>query len=164
MAPTSKSSKIYYCNKLIKEKIYRLNIHLFKPIIDRNLKDNLTIYDKIKFDYKKMYDWYHIESVFKNSFVNFKTENINCESGSEDWVDCYSDKKFQLVDQKDFDKIHYLLFKKQINDLGNTKLWKKYPETLLDICFVQKLNIINPKSKIFIVGDFHSSFHSLYYI
>ena len=99
----------------------------------------------------------------------------------------YEYKLFQLINVRNFDNVcnelsmlYSELYSKKSNkkgknnwvDYNGKKLilkFKKYENKYKyfynnDIRFVQKVNINKKDSKILIIGDFHSSFHSLYQI
>jgi hypothetical protein len=172
----TKKNLLYICDKndilipIPKPPQHILRIHLFKKTLKQpreNLKtdiDGILLVPQFKFD--EMNDWHHVKEVFDESVINYNDTWYDCDGYN--WIsNCYSKQRFQLVTFDEYEKVINKLQKKYNNYYNNASKWMEYMPKLneyfkRDNCIIDKVNILN--GKIFIVGDFHSSFHSLYYI
>jgi hypothetical protein len=166
-----------------KDKADKITINLIEyKIKKKNGKsEQFYNYTNKKFNFIKKMDslnskninWNSLEYIFKNTLMKYT------DFERKDW---YEKELFKLVTYKKFrilceelSLLYHNLYS-EISKKDSTKNnWnnnikvnytdnKKYIYFKKNIKFIQKVNIYKKKSKIIIIGDFHSSFHSLYEI
>ena len=170
---------IYYCNNMkIKskpieqKKIYNDIIKIiliekkksYRTTIKDNEKSVWTVEDisskLTKIEYSSL-KWEIIDLFFRLAWVDYKYQG----------QDYYSNIKFMLVEEKTFLKVCQKLsidyFENYYEYFGEDKFYEKGDHAIYfnkNYRFIQKVNINNKNAKIIIIGDFHSSLHSLYEI
>jgi hypothetical protein len=165
---------IYYCNNMRIKKNDIIKIYLiekkesYKTLSKRELHSDFfevtTVEEtNIKLENIKKLKWYNIEHIFKNSWVNYDTFRTPEEY--------FSKKRFMLVKEKTFLKVCQELsndYQYNYRDHFEDSYFEEKDDNALyfnkNYRFIQKVNINNKNAKIIIIGDFHSSFHSLYEI